>query len=133
LINITCDLVLKKTFPTVSLSSFGASLIEDCPEISKCAVKNRLFHTTYFVNLVFHYIVIKNYIIALMMEAARTSETSVDNYFTQQYIPEDKSELHTCQSIFWHPRVDIYQYIQYFFFLSPPLNEQTWLARHVSI
>jgi hypothetical protein len=31
--------------------------------------------------------------IALMMEAARTSETSVDNYFTQQYIPEDKSEL----------------------------------------
>jgi hypothetical protein len=30
---------------------------------------------------------------ALMMEAAHTSETSVDNYFTQQYIPEDKSEL----------------------------------------
>jgi hypothetical protein len=30
-----------------------------------------------------------------MMEAARTSETSVDNYFTLQYIPEDKSELHT--------------------------------------
>jgi hypothetical protein len=28
-----------------------------------------------------------------MMEAARTSETSVDNYFTWQYIPEDKSEL----------------------------------------
>jgi hypothetical protein len=34
-------------------------------------------------------------IIALMMEAARTSETSVDNYFTRQYIPEDKSELVT--------------------------------------
>jgi len=34
-------------------------------------------------------------IVALMMEAARTSETSVDNYFTRQYIPEDKSELHT--------------------------------------
>jgi hypothetical protein len=33
--------------------------------------------------------------IALMIEAARTSETSVDNYFTRQYIPEDKSELHT--------------------------------------
>jgi hypothetical protein len=33
--------------------------------------------------------------IALMMEAARTSETSVDNYFTWQYNPEDKSELHT--------------------------------------
>jgi hypothetical protein len=25
---------------------------------------------------------------------ARTSETSVDNYFTRQYIPEDNSELH---------------------------------------
>jgi hypothetical protein len=31
--------------------------------------------------------------IALMMEAARTSETSVDSYFTRQYIREDKSEL----------------------------------------
>jgi hypothetical protein len=39
-------------------------------------------------------IYIKIYIIALMMEAARTSETSVDNYFTRQYIPEDKSELY---------------------------------------
>jgi hypothetical protein len=29
------------------------------------------------------------------MEAARTSETSEDNYFTRQYIPEDNSELHT--------------------------------------
>jgi hypothetical protein len=28
-----------------------------------------------------------------MMEAARTSETSVDNYFTRQYIQEDNSEL----------------------------------------
>jgi hypothetical protein len=27
-----------------------------------------------------------------MMEALRTSETSVDNHFTQQYIPEDNSE-----------------------------------------
>jgi len=26
-----------------------------------------------------------------MMEAVRTSETSVDNYFTRQYIPEDSS------------------------------------------
>jgi hypothetical protein len=34
-------------------------------------------------------------IIALMMEAARTSETSVENYFTRQYIPEDKSKRHT--------------------------------------
>jgi hypothetical protein len=30
-----------------------------------------------------------------MMETARTSETSADNYFTRQYIPEDNSELHT--------------------------------------
>jgi hypothetical protein len=34
-------------------------------------------------------------IITLLMEAARTYETSVDNYFTRQYIPEDKSELRT--------------------------------------
>jgi hypothetical protein len=27
-----------------------------------------------------------------MMEAVHTSETSVDNYFTRQYIPEDNSE-----------------------------------------
>jgi hypothetical protein len=27
-----------------------------------------------------------------MMEAARTSETSVDSYFTRQYIPEGNSE-----------------------------------------
>jgi hypothetical protein len=31
----------------------------------------------------------------MMMEAARTSETSVDNYFTRQYISEDNSELRT--------------------------------------
>jgi hypothetical protein len=30
-----------------------------------------------------------------MMEVVRTSETSADNYFTLQYIPEDNSELHT--------------------------------------
>jgi hypothetical protein len=30
----------------------------------------------------------------MMMEAASTSETSVDNYFTRQYIPEDNSERH---------------------------------------
>jgi hypothetical protein len=30
-----------------------------------------------------------------MMEAVRSSETSVDNHFTQQYIPEDNSEHHT--------------------------------------
>jgi hypothetical protein len=38
---------------------------------------------------------------SLIMEAARTSETSVDNYFTRQYIPEDNSELqpHTSTQI----------------------------------
>jgi hypothetical protein len=30
-----------------------------------------------------------------MMEAVRTSETSVDKHFTRQYIPEDNSEHHT--------------------------------------
>jgi hypothetical protein len=30
-----------------------------------------------------------------MMEAARISETSVDNHFTRQYNPEDSSEHHT--------------------------------------
>jgi hypothetical protein len=30
-----------------------------------------------------------------MMEAVRTSEMSVDNYFTRQYNPEDSSEHHT--------------------------------------
>jgi hypothetical protein len=35
---------------------------------------------------------------ALMMEAARTYETSVDNYFTPQYIPDDKSERHYLRS-----------------------------------
>jgi hypothetical protein len=29
------------------------------------------------------------------MDAVSTSETSVDNYFTRQYIPEDNSEHHT--------------------------------------
>jgi hypothetical protein len=32
---------------------------------------------------------------SLMMEAVRTSEKSVDNHFTRQYIPEDNSEHHT--------------------------------------
>jgi hypothetical protein len=29
---------------------------------------------------------------SLMLEAVRTSETSVDNHFTRQYNPEDSSE-----------------------------------------
>jgi hypothetical protein len=31
----------------------------------------------------------------MLTEAVRTSETSVDNYFTRQYNPEDGSEHHT--------------------------------------
>jgi hypothetical protein len=30
-----------------------------------------------------------------MMEAVHTSETSVNNYFTRKYIPEDNTKLHT--------------------------------------
>jgi hypothetical protein len=32
---------------------------------------------------------------SLMMEAVRTSETSVDNHFTRQYNPKDSSEHQT--------------------------------------
>jgi hypothetical protein len=32
---------------------------------------------------------------SLMMEAVRTSETSVDNHFKRQYNPEDNSEHYT--------------------------------------
>jgi hypothetical protein len=41
--------------------------------------------------------VVKHYTdyVSLMMEAVRTSETSVDNHFTRQYIPEDNSEHYT--------------------------------------
>jgi hypothetical protein len=49
-----------------------------------------------------------------MMEAERTSETSVDNYFTRQYIPEDNSEIHnvfffiTAFSIFVNLKLDFW-------------------------
>jgi hypothetical protein len=44
-----------------------------------------------------------------MMEAARTSETSVDNYFTRQYyIPEDKSELTNLISTYMHVFICIF-------------------------
>jgi hypothetical protein len=55
-------------------------------------------HITIVTLLVFffvHFFENRKMIITLMMEAARSSETSVGNYFTRQYIPEDKSELHT--------------------------------------
>jgi hypothetical protein len=39
--------------------------------------------------------------IALMMEAVRTTETSVENYFTRQYIPEDKygTQFISCRTV----------------------------------
>jgi hypothetical protein len=43
-------------------------------------------------------------LIALMMEATRTSEMLVNNYFTRQYIPEDKSELQRNIHFIWRPR-----------------------------
>jgi hypothetical protein len=33
------------------------------------------------------------------MEAVRTYETSADNHFTRQYIPEDNSEHHSCMLV----------------------------------
>jgi hypothetical protein len=49
----------------------------------------------------------------LMMEAAHTSETPVDNYFTRQYIPEDKSELHF---MFYICRISIHRFLYFNFF-----------------
>jgi hypothetical protein len=48
----------------------------------------------------------------MMMEAVRTSETSVDTYFAWQYIPEDKSELHT------HHRENLKSHILLYIFNS---------------
>jgi hypothetical protein len=41
--------------------------------------------------------------IMMMMEAVRTSETSVDNHFTRQYIPEDNSEQYDVLDCEWEP------------------------------
>jgi hypothetical protein len=51
-----------------------------------------------------------------MIEAVRTSETSVDNNFTQQYIPEDNSEHHT------HHRENLKSHIVYSSQLHCPEN-----------
>jgi hypothetical protein len=52
-----------------------------------------------------------------MMEAVRTSETSVDNHFTLQYIPEDNSEHHTSrrENLKSHNRYDVPMRISVFF------------------
>jgi hypothetical protein len=49
------------------------------------------------------------------MEAARTSEMSVDNYFTRQYIPENKSELLTLRrdNFKSHMKVIVFMVIKY--------------------
>jgi hypothetical protein len=67
-------------------------------------------------------------LIALMMEAARTSETSVDIQLrTLQYIPED-SELHTrcCENLKSHIERELV--IQYILDLSnPAFRGLTWV------
>jgi len=53
-----------------------------------------------------------------MMEAVRTSETSVDNNFTRQYIPEDNSEqqLHILFQISQSAYFDIYSRLLWYEF-----------------
>jgi hypothetical protein len=41
------------------------------------------------------YLLLSNYFSKCEISSSHVSETSADNYFTRQYIPEDKSELHT--------------------------------------
>jgi hypothetical protein len=45
------------------------------------------------------------------MEAARTYETSVENYFTRQYIAEDNSERHTRRRENLKSHILIFDYI----------------------
>jgi hypothetical protein len=65
-------------------------------------------------------------LIALIMLAAHTSETSVDNYFTRQYIPEDKSELHIRRRENLKSHIFMIVFFIYFDFLWPhsriPIN-----------
>jgi hypothetical protein len=63
-------------------------------------------------------------IIALKMEAARTSETSVVIQLTRQYIPED-SELHTRR------RENLKSHIEYFcLYLLNVLRDGTYIQEH---
>jgi hypothetical protein len=43
-----------------------------------------------------------------MMEAVRTSETSVDNHFTRQYNPEDSSEHQIVKYRYYEMRLHIF-------------------------
>jgi hypothetical protein len=54
-----------------------------------------------------------------MMEAVRTSETSVDNHFTRQYNPEDSSE-HLPGLLIYKERNWV-KHNQVFFFFSIPV------------
>jgi hypothetical protein len=56
-----------------------------------------------------------------MMEAVRTSETSVDNHFTRQYNPEDSSEHHTRR------REDLKSHIEVVCFKKVVLLQDYWL------
>jgi hypothetical protein len=47
-----------------------------------------------------------------MMEAERTSETSVDNHFTRQYNPEENSEHHTRRRENLKSHKDKYMYLK---------------------
>jgi hypothetical protein len=51
-----------------------------------------MFRAVFWVVLPCKMIVDRRFRGTLMMEALRTSETSVDNHFTRQYNPEDSSE-----------------------------------------
>jgi hypothetical protein len=57
-----------------------------------------------------------------MMEEVRTSETSVNNHFTRQYNPEDRSEHHT------HRRENLKSYLQTTLHHKP--EDQHWLHYH---
>jgi hypothetical protein len=46
-----------------------------------------------------------------MMEAVRTSETSVDNHFTRQYNPEDSSEHHSGLNHTAYTDIALYSYV----------------------
>jgi hypothetical protein len=46
-----------------------------------------------------------------MMEAVRTSETSVDNHFTRQYNPEDSSE-HRIKAAFTRTKIHFLAYLK---------------------
>jgi hypothetical protein len=62
-----------------------------CVRFQVLTAASMMFRIVFWDELPCKMIVIRD----LMMEAVRTSETSVDNHFTWQYIPEDNSEHHT--------------------------------------